>query len=61
MVSRWFCHLGWHWLKDHKYNFTDCVSNESVYDATCSCGITWMTDSPFALLGMRIEKYGNEE
>jgi len=51
------CSFGWHRpLKNHKHNFIDRVSGNTVFNAECSCGKKWMVDSCFGFFGDKVER-----
>lgn len=46
MSQPFLCWLGLHWrMTVNESLFTDIVSGNTVYSATCPCGIVWMVDS----------------
>lgn len=52
-----FCKIGIHRpLTIGNIVFIDQLTENTVYDATCSCGIEWFTDSCFGWFGYRIRK-----
>lgn len=55
-MKRFFCLIGWHWMKNHRRSFTDCVSGKTVYRAECECGRKWQVDSKHSLGGFRVER-----
>ncbi len=38
-----------HWLKNHRHNFIDQVSGETVFNADCRCGLVFMVDTLFPM------------
>ena len=44
-----------HWLKDHKHNFIDSVSGNTVYTAKCRCGKKFMVDTLFPIPSFKVE------
>jgi len=51
------CKLGIHRpLKIKDCNFVDIVSGKEVFNASCSCGKTWLTDSVFGWFGFKVER-----
>ena len=47
--------MGWHWLENHHFDFSDIVTNQPVYYAQCPCGKVFLTDSLNPLFGFRNE------
>lgn len=62
MTHNILCKLGIHRpLKNHRYAFTDKVTDLSVYHAECDCGKKWFVDSPLGYFGFKVsvEQYHN--
>ncbi len=55
------CKIGIHWMKNHRSDFTDCISGKTVFLATCSCKREWTVDSLFPIVTFKVETVRSTE
>ena len=55
MLKKLLCKLGIHWMKNQRGLFTDKVSGNTVFVATCPCGREWTVDSLFPIVVFKVE------